>query len=185
MEDSLQKETYIWCIMRAFEESVWNFAPEDQNVSHRFTLISTSSTREEVRNSYISWFSVWLELNHAYPRSSSAGDCPAGLYSNQQWERNRFVNFPRGFLCLKDLVVESGWIRFAETKDPILLGSLIERDCLRVTFWGQCQATNKSAHSLITWALSLISRINTDLRCASVLSSVLERSQLLEGIETL
>lgn len=74
-----------------------------------------SLTRDEGgKISDISWSSVWLERNHTYPRSSSARDCPAALHSHQQWELNRFVNFPGGFLCLGDLVVESVWIRFAE-----------------------------------------------------------------------
>lgn len=102
---------------------MWNALPEvrvfskdlDPNLGHQLIpLISTSSTGEGEQISDISWCSVWLEWNHTYPRSSSAHDCPAVLYFNQQWELNRFVNFPGDSLCLDDLVVESGRIRFAQ-----------------------------------------------------------------------
>lgn len=111
--------------------------------------INTSLARDEGgKISDISWCSVWLERNHTYPRSSSARDCPAALHSHQQWELNRFVNFPGGFLCLCDLVVESVWIRFAERqsihsfRDAGRRGgglSLIKRYYLGGVLRGQCQ----------------------------------------------
>lgn len=92
------------------------------------SAISTSSLRKMEEISDISWCSVWLEWNHTYPWSSSAHDCPAVLYSNQQWGLNRFVNFPRVFHCLDDLVVESGWIRFAERQSIQSFRVLLSRE---------------------------------------------------------
>lgn len=92
------------------------------------SMITTSLAREWEEISDISWCSVWLEWDHTYPRSSSAHDCPAVLYSNQHWELNRFVNFPGDFLCLDDLVVESGWIRFAERQSIHSFRILLSRE---------------------------------------------------------
>lgn len=92
-------------------------------------------TDKHVFNQRWGWKSVtsagvvfgWKEIIHAH-RSSPAHDCPAVLYSNQQWELNRFVNFPGDFHCLGDLVVESGWIRFAERQSIHSFRALLSRD---------------------------------------------------------
>ena len=111
------------------------------------------------------------------------------LSSNQQWGLNRFVNFPGDFLCLDDLVVESGWIRFGgwrgETKHPFHSASFTESDyppeaCRR----GQCQPDQQQTNlppSLITRALCLMWRINTASEGASLLPGALRSSLSPEG----